>query len=179
MTATAGAGALQAARAAEARAAAELAAALGPAWTVLRPGVLACNGEARELDLVAVGPGGVVTVEVKHWPAAVAIGPDSAAVYKEWTWLARRSPVAQAAAQRRLLAAWLAQRGLPAPVLAVVLLPHTTSVAVDPALLFAAEVTVCWGGGAAAYLAERLRAFPPALTAARRDAIVRALSAPA
>lgn len=54
---------------------------LGPGWTILNSlKVPAADGTRREIDHVAVGPGGVIAVETKLWPAKASVmshtGPD-------------------------------------------------------------------------------------------------------
>ena len=95
-------------------------------WTAVRNPVLVGAGRRRELDLILVGPAGVLSVEVKFWPREVALdGEARAAVRRRGLWEPRPSPLGQARAQAEVVAAWLARHGVLAPVLAAVLLPNT------------------------------------------------------
>lgn len=136
--------------------------ALDRRWTAVRNPVLAGAGLGRELDLLLVGPPGVVLLEVKVWPREVALdGEARAAVRKGGFWQARPSPRRQDRDQPAVLQGWLRRRRFAVPAAAALLFPNTTSLTA-PAAGAAGEPYLYWGPAVARSLARTLRAAPRA-----------------
>lgn len=153
-----------------------LAGSLGPGWTVVRNAVLRSGRASRELDLVLVGPAGVVAVEVKFWPRTVALTDRGAFVARRGVWESRPDPVRQARDQAAVLQDWLRRQGFAVPAAAALLFPNTTSLTA-PAAAPEGAPFLSWGPEAARNLARTLRAVPrERIDAATCEAIVAALT---
>ena len=115
---------------------------------------------ARALDLILVGPSGVLAVEVKFWPREVSLPGDGRAfVRRRGVWEPRPCPVRLAQAQRELLVAWLRHHGLAVPAGTALLFPNTL-VVTGQALAAPDGPVICWGPGAATELGHILRHAP-------------------
>lgn len=126
----------------------------------MRGAVLQAGGRWRELDLILVGPPGLLSVEVRVWPRDVFLPGDGRAfVRRRGVWEERPCPVRQAESQRELLAAWLRHHGLTVPAGTALLFPNTLAVT-GQALAAPDAPFVCWGPEAAAGLGRALRDAP-------------------
>jgi len=100
---------------------------LGWRWIVSRSVVLRDGNSWAEVDLLAIGPGGVCPIEVKHWGHWVKPGSKQGVVWRADTrkWPKRVSPVNQASRGAAAIRRRLHAEGIEAPVMPLVIMVGT------------------------------------------------------